>query len=144
MSQFTSLDKSNFERGASFVEAAIIFPVLTVLVFGVIQMGYIMSAYITLRNASAAGARAGIINATVAGTPSAFGTLVATAVKGSIAPLDPAIVVIQAPVVAYPTPLGSAPIISVTVNYALPLFPGSKLVLGQTGNFAMTSSTTMR
>lgn len=132
------------DRGASFIEAAIIFPVLTVLVFGVIQMGFIIASYITLRNASAAGARAGVINSSLASNPNAFGTAVATAVKGSIAPLNPDIVVIPAPAVVNPTPSGSAPIVTVTVNYALPLFPGSRLVFGSAGDFQMSTSTAMR
>lgn len=124
------------ERGASMVEAAIVIPVLILVVLGIIQMGFMLSAQITLRNASAAGARWGIVNIGDAN----FNSGVTNAVLGSIAPLNPASVVVPAPVVSG----GTNPTVRVTVNYSLPLFPGSLIVLGRTGNFAMTSQTVMQ
>jgi len=49
------------ERGAAMVESVIVFPVLLLLVFGAIQWGMIMSAYINLRSASATAARAAVL-----------------------------------------------------------------------------------
>lgn len=133
---------SRSEEGASFIEAAIIFPVLAMLVFGVIQMGFILTAYITLRNASAEGARAGVINIdTATSDRPAFDTIVTNAVIDSISPLDAARV--ERPV-SINLSADTPPKVSVTVNYSLPLFPGSRLVLGSVGNYAMSGSTTMR
>jgi Flp pilus assembly protein TadG len=50
------------ERGGVMVEAALIFPVVVLLLFGIIQYGYILSAKICLRNASAVAARTAILD----------------------------------------------------------------------------------
>jgi Flp pilus assembly protein TadG len=123
------------------VEAAIVLPVLMLVVFGIIQIGYILAAYITLRNASAAGARVGVVNSSLAATDrSAYNTLVSGAVNDSLIPLSVSYVAVPTPIVSGDVP----PKISVTVNYTLPLFSFSALVLGTSGSYPMTCTTVMR
>ena len=52
------------ERGALFIETLIILPVFLLLVFGVIQFGLLLSAHITVRNASAVAVREAILEGT--------------------------------------------------------------------------------
>jgi len=54
--------KTSTDSGSSMVEFAVIVPVFAFLIFGVIQFGLILSAYITVRNASAIGARCAAIS----------------------------------------------------------------------------------
>ena len=49
------------EKGASFVEFAIILPVLLALVVGIIEFGWIFNGYITLTGAAREGARLAVI-----------------------------------------------------------------------------------
>lgn len=53
--------KSRQQYGAAMVESVIVFPILLLLVFGAIQWGMIVSAYINLRSASATAARAAVL-----------------------------------------------------------------------------------
>lgn len=50
------------ERGASAVEAALLVPLVVVLLMGIVQYGYIFASYITVRNATAAGARHAVLD----------------------------------------------------------------------------------
>jgi Flp pilus assembly protein TadG len=53
-----SRNKQSFGRqGQTLVEFALAFPLLALLLFGIIQYGLIFGAYITVRNASAVAAR---------------------------------------------------------------------------------------
>ena len=52
---------SNRERGASVLEFAIVLPILLVLLFGVIEFGFIFYNKAMLTNAAREGARAGIL-----------------------------------------------------------------------------------
>jgi Flp pilus assembly protein TadG len=49
------------ERGQAMVELAMVLPVLAVLLFGVIQFGIVFNNYLTLTDATRAGARAGAV-----------------------------------------------------------------------------------
>jgi Flp pilus assembly protein TadG len=53
---------SGRESGSDIVEFAVLLPVFALLLFGIVQYGLLFAAYITIRNASAAGARQAIIS----------------------------------------------------------------------------------
>ena len=44
-------------KGSSLVEFALTLPLLALMLFGIIQYGFIFGAYVTIRNASSVGAR---------------------------------------------------------------------------------------
>lgn len=50
------------ESGSDVVEFAVLLPVLAVVLFGIIQYALLFAAYITIRNASATGARQAVIS----------------------------------------------------------------------------------
>ena len=98
----------NAAGGQTLVEFAIALPLLVLILFGIIQYGFIFAAYITVRNASAFGARQAVISTNNAETAavSALGPMLNTA-KGS-ATLSTVTV-------------GGIPAQSMTVTYNLPL-----------------------
>jgi Flp pilus assembly protein TadG len=49
------------DRGQAMVEFAVILPIFLVLVFGIIQFGIVFNNYVTLTDATRAGARAGAV-----------------------------------------------------------------------------------
>jgi Flp pilus assembly protein TadG len=49
--------KAQKRSGSTMVEFALTLPLLALMLFGIIQYGFIFAAYMTLRNASAVGAR---------------------------------------------------------------------------------------
>jgi Flp pilus assembly protein TadG len=49
------------ERGQAMVEFAVVLPIFVVLVFGIIQFGIVFNNYVTLTDATRAGARAGAV-----------------------------------------------------------------------------------
>jgi Flp pilus assembly protein TadG len=51
------MKKTTQQRGQSMVEFALVFPLLALVLFAIIQYGFIFSAYISVKNASAVGAR---------------------------------------------------------------------------------------
>ena len=57
-----SMDRHG-ERGAAAVEFALVLPVLVVLLFGIIEFGFILYSKEVLTNASREGTRAGIVQA---------------------------------------------------------------------------------
>jgi Flp pilus assembly protein TadG len=50
-------ERSHSKSGQTMVEFAVVMPLLAVMLFGIIQYGFIFAAHITLRNATAVGAR---------------------------------------------------------------------------------------
>jgi Flp pilus assembly protein TadG len=67
------------ERGVALVEAAIVTPLLLLLVFGIIEFGFLFKDSLTLANASRAGARVG----SAAGTDPLADWDILQAVKGA-------------------------------------------------------------
>lgn len=49
------------QRGQALVEFAIILPLLLLLVMGIMEFGIMLNSYLTVRNVSREGARAGIV-----------------------------------------------------------------------------------
>jgi Flp pilus assembly protein TadG len=64
--QGRSQQRSDDERGAELVEFALIFVLLIALVYGIIFYGLLLGAKVTLTQAAADGARAGIVQTTAA------------------------------------------------------------------------------
>src|SRR5204863_1435401 len=72
--------------GQTLVEFALALPLLALLLFGIIQYGFIFSAYLTLRNASAVAARHAVLT-----NPAPTQTEIQNVAKGAIQPvLSPA------------------------------------------------------
>lgn len=51
-------------KGQSLVEFAMVLPILVVLLFGIIQFGFIFAAYMTIRNATVIAARYAVLSVT--------------------------------------------------------------------------------
>lgn len=68
------------QRGASAVEFALVFPVLMLIIFGIIQFGFVMAQSAALSNGARAGARYGVVN--VVSVPTC-GALVAKVREGA-------------------------------------------------------------
>jgi len=69
------------ESGSQLVETALVLPIFLVVISAIAQYGLIFASYITLRHASAVGARQAII------TVSNNTNLIASAAKGAVGPL---------------------------------------------------------
>ena len=124
------------ERGSAFTEAALICPVLLAFLLGIIQYGFIISAQITLRAASAAAARVAIL------TPPGD---VEDAALQAIQPMLSADQ-LDTPVTSEDVTIagGGGTAKRVTLTYNLPLLV-SYLVPGSSGGeLTLTASTTMR
>ena len=70
------------QRASALVEAAIVIPVLALILMGIIQWGYIFGAHLTLKNASVAAARYSILT-----LPSPSKSDVENMAKSSVAPM---------------------------------------------------------
>src|SRR5258706_2940428 len=68
------------QSGQSLVEFALTLPLVALLLFGIIQYGFIFSAMLTVRNASAVGARYAVV-----GTPSV--SSIQAVAKGAVGPM---------------------------------------------------------
>src|ERR1043166_5350046 len=106
----------NCERtGSTMVEFALTLPLLALLLFGIIQYGFIFAAYMTLRNASAVGARYAILTA-----PAPTVSQIQSVAQGAVGPMlktSIAVATVQQNV----TVGGVGGATSVTVQYNLPL-----------------------
>ena len=127
------------EKGAAFLETALVLPILTMLIFGIIQFGWILAAYINLRNATAVAARYAVLY------PAPTVQNIRDVAKGAVEPmLDSARV--QDPVdvdQSYSVGgIGSAT--KVEITYDLPLFIPLPIPGVVNGNYQMTVSTVMR
>jgi Flp pilus assembly protein TadG len=52
------------QKGQALVEFAVILPLLLLLIMGIIEFGLMLNSYLTVRNVSREGARAGIVGST--------------------------------------------------------------------------------
>jgi len=75
----TKRNRIGNERGQTTAEFAIVLPVLVVLLFGIVQFGILFNNYVTLTDATRAGARAAAVSRQ-SGDPSGMAT---TAVRSS-------------------------------------------------------------
>ena len=61
MARIKGLRKRLGQKGASAVEFAVVLPLLLMILFSIIEYGWVMSAWIVLTNAASQGARAAIL-----------------------------------------------------------------------------------
>ena len=123
--------------GQSLVEFAITLPILALFLFGICQFGFIFAAVLTVRNASAVGARYVVI-----GTPTTSN--VQAVAKAAVSPMltittdNPHVDVVQ-------TNLAGNTAMSVQVTYNLPLIIPF-VVPGKTagGSLTLSATTVMR
>jgi hypothetical protein len=110
------------DRGAAAVEFALVLPLLVMLVFGIIQFGFVFNAYITVTQAAREGARMASVD-----------KFDAAAVKAGTTPLDQSKVTVSGPT---PWPVASGSYFSVTVRYPylleIPFVPSQSLDLSST------------
>lgn len=117
-------------RGQSLVEFALVLPVLTLLVFGIIDYGRLFNEFLVISHASREGARAGIVAAATLSTVNA-------AVK-SAAPNRTNLTIAMNP----STPVRGNPV-TVTVSSRLTLLTPISTLFTQ-NPFPVTAATTMR
>lgn len=104
------------------LEFALTLPLLALMLFGIIQYGFLFAAYITVRNASAVGARYYAINPNAAGATLAQNLAIRT--------LSPMLTNTGSTANAGTTTVGTDTAYSMTVSYDVPLIipfvvPGS-------------------
>jgi Flp pilus assembly protein TadG len=126
------------KAGASaLVEFALVAPLLLLLLFGIIQYGFIFAAYMTLRNASAVTARYAILS-----NPTRTIPQIQAMAKSAITPMLDANLLVGCDV-GTPT-VNGGPATSITLRYTLPLIV-SFVVPGSSENqITLTATTIMK
>ena len=127
------------ETGQSLVEFSLSALLLAVLLFAIIQYGFLFAAYVTVRNASALGARQYAILMTSG--QQAYASNVVTFTKSAISPMLNSSV---ATVTTGSTVVAGAPAWSVTVNYQLPLIIPFVVPGATNGMRTLTATTVAR
>jgi Flp pilus assembly protein TadG len=126
-------------EGQSMVEFALLLPLLALILFAIIQYGFILSAYVSVRNASALAARYAILTVPTP-TTSQIQALATDAVRPMLDPTRATAVVNTNAVVS-----GGSGAKSVQVTYNLPLIIGF-VVPGRNNDntFTIRAATIMR
>jgi Flp pilus assembly protein TadG len=109
--------KTRDERGQTFVEFALALPILIVLLFGIIQFGVAFHSYITITDATRAGARKAAVSRFLPASQRT--SAVVTAVRNSAQNLDQAKL---APSVTSTWTRGGDVTVSATYPYEIRLF----------------------
>src|SRR5262249_32458978 len=94
--------------GTSMVEFALVLPLLALLLFGIIQWGFIFGAYITVRNAASVGAREAIISSN-------------NAASAALKALGPMLDASQGTATLVNTNITGGSALAITVTYPLPI-----------------------
>jgi Flp pilus assembly protein TadG len=133
------------QRGQSLVEFALVLPVLSVILFGLTDLGLAIHNAVTITNAARDGARVAAVNS---GSASAVATAVADDEKStSLVDCTTSTPTISKTAYASPPPTYSSYTVTASCSYSpiTPLGPLFKLV-GATANstFTISSSTTMK
>ena len=130
--------QAHARAGQSLIEFALTLPLLALLLFGIIQYGFVFAAYLTLRNASAVAARHAVLTSP---TPSQIE--IRKVAKEAIQPmlssthLDPASIT--------STTVGGQPATNVTLVYHLPLIiPYVVFGKNEAGSLTLSATTIMR
>lgn len=132
-----SLNAMLGQKGAAALEAAIITPVGLLILFGIIQYGVLLSAHVTLRNASAVAARAAVLDgATTTGIRNAARDALLPPLLTSGLP-DSNIAIANVTV-------NGAAATKVTLTYNFPLMLSFVVPGSLNGEFVLNASTTMR
>jgi len=103
------------KNGQSLVEFALLLPLLALLLFGIIQYGFIFSAYMTLRHGAHVTAR----TATMAGFNTSNTSNVTSIASGAITPMLSAANL--RPAIVTTTTVGGLDAVKVQLTYDLPL-----------------------
>ncbi|WP_040379291.1 TadE/TadG family type IV pilus assembly protein [Dethiobacter alkaliphilus] len=120
------------EKGQAIVESALVLPIILLLLLGMVEMGRMGNAYLTVTNAARHGARLGAVGGTNAE--------IAERVQSAATALDPATIVVE----IYPEhQRTTGQDIRVTVSYPMSLIlPLPTSILE--GPVLVSSDTTMR
>jgi Flp pilus assembly protein TadG len=143
----------NSEKGAAVVEFAVILPLLLVILFGIIEFGFLMYNQAMITNAAREGARAGIVIQTPRMSTADITNEVDKYLQNFLvtfssgAPPDPTVVVKVDGVEADPSVVGltsaqSYVTVEVTFDYEFLILPNFVKTLGLTKT--MFASATMR
>ena len=133
-----SVKRIHAESGQALVEFAMTIPMLALLLFGIIQYGFIFGAYTTLRHAAYVVSR----EASLSGFDSSNSSNVNALVAQNISPmLDPANL---DPVALTSTSLGSTPAITVQATYHLPLIVKFVVPGATAGTMTINANATYR
>jgi Flp pilus assembly protein TadG len=131
------------QRGQALAEFALVVPVLSIILFGLTELGLMLNDQVTITNASRNGARVAAINA---GSQSAVNTAVTDATSGSSSLID--CPVATPTVSAYSgqtTDDGWTVTVSCTYTPITPLSPLFRLVGGgASSTYTISASTTMK
>ena len=121
------------ERGQALVEAALTFPLLFLLFFGIIEFSLVIFSYNTISNAAREGARYGIIHPADTTGITSHARSLTTAIQCS------------APGMRVTTPAPPAGTIQVDVDCNVPLITQMMITaLGGTGTIPLHASATMQ
>lgn len=139
-------------KGAAMVELAMILPILLVVLFGIIEFGFILYNKAVITNSSREGARAGIVyrvNAT-SGIYEPFTTTDIQAVVNTYLNGGNLLIPPSAPAITTPDgictefPENPRPSLSVRVEYTYPFFVLPDLVTSITGPVTIKGESIMR
>jgi Flp pilus assembly protein TadG len=131
----------NRERGTSAVEFAIVFPLLVLLLFGIVEFSLILYDKAMLTNASREGARAGIVSQLVRKTDAEIKSVVDNYSKNYLLTFGSA----NTPVVTVTrTGLQFGDELSVKVTYTYGFLALPNFVTGIVGPMNLTATTIMR
>ncbi len=122
------------------MEFALIIPLLALLLFGIIQYGFILAAHLSLRNASAVGARHGVLS-----SPKKTISQIEDATRSAVGPMLPADNIVAVTVNTNVTVVSLTGATSVQIQYNLPLILPF-VVPGKTasGSLTLSGTTIMR
>ena len=127
----------NEEKGQSTVEFALILPMLVLLVFGALEIGRVMNAWLIVTQASREGARVAAISCS---SDTGCLTQVLTRVDGSLSGLNSA----SARTTLLGSPYVSGNAVTVQVQYDIPLITPLIGAFFPANPFTVSGSTTMR
>ncbi len=112
MARLTTRTRWHSERGAELIEMVVVLPLLLLVLFGIIDFGFMFQRYVVLTNAAMEGARVGILPNYLPSDAQARAT--SYAATGGV----PGTVTAVATAVTLPEPGGGTwPAVQVTVNH---------------------------
>ncbi len=126
----------NRERGTALTEAAIVLPILCLLIAGLLQFGFLFGVLMNLRNAAAVGARAAVL-----GTGQTAAQVCNTAISSVAGVLDTALIGCQTSPASLPVTSSTA--ITVTLTYPAPVL-ATYAAFNGTPSWNLTAQTTMQ